>query len=90
MTSQVTPNVSSFLTMPLAVIVVSAFAEAPSEASLGATDRIAEIESRCSTFSWSPVPGASQRVLRSRDRSAAGPGRFCQPRRDAATEGRSP
>lgn len=89
MTSQGTAKVVSFLTMSLAVIVVPTFAEVPDGVSPGATGRIAQIEGRCPAFSWSPVPGASQRVLRSRDRSAAGPGRFCQPRCNAATEGRS-
>ena len=57
MTSQVTPNVSSFLTIPLAVIALPAFSEAPGGALLGATDRIAEIENRFSTFSRSPASG---------------------------------
>jgi hypothetical protein len=89
MTSQDTAKVASFLTMSLPVIVVPAYAEIPDGVSPGATDRIAEIEGRRPTFNWSPVPGASQRVSRSRDRSAGGPGRFCQPRCDAATEGGS-
>jgi len=89
MTSQVTASGASFQTIPVAVIVVHAFPEVPDGVSPGATDHIAEIEGRCPTFSRSPVLGASQRDLRSRDRSAAGPGSICQPRCDAATKGRS-
>jgi hypothetical protein len=52
-------NVSVSLVVALAAIVIPAFAEIPDGVSPGAVDRIAEIEGRCPTFSWSPVPGAS-------------------------------
>jgi len=43
----------------LAIIVVPAFAQIPDGVSPGAADRAAEIEGRCPTFIWSPVPGAA-------------------------------
>jgi hypothetical protein len=46
-----------FLTMTL-VIVVPTFAQIPDGVSPGAADRTAEIEGRCPTFIWNPVPGA--------------------------------
>ena len=59
MTSRTRTAVSSFLTVTLAIIVAPAFAEIPNGVSPGAVDRIAEIEGRCPTFIWSPIPGAA-------------------------------
>ena len=63
MTSHVTTRVARLLTVILAVIVVPAFAEMPDGVSPGAFDRIAEVEGRCPTFSWSPVPDAASHEL---------------------------
>ena len=59
MTSRNRTAVFSFLVVTLAIIVVPAFAQIPDGVSPGAADRIAEIEGRCPTFTWSPGPGAA-------------------------------
>lgn len=58
MNRQVKVKVTTFLTLTL-VIVVPAFPQIPDGVSPGAADRTAEIEGRCPTFTWSPVPGAA-------------------------------
>ena len=59
MTSRNRTAVFSFLVVTLAIIVVPAFAQIPDGVSPGAADRIARIEGRCPTFTWSPGPGAA-------------------------------
>ena len=58
MNRQVKVKVISSLTMTL-LIVVPAYAQIPDGVSPGAAGRVAEIEGRCPTFIWSPVPGAA-------------------------------
>ena len=59
MKRQLTAKVTSFLTVTLAIIVAPAFAGVPDGVSPGAADRTAEVEGRCPTFIWNPVPGAA-------------------------------
>jgi hypothetical protein len=51
--------VFSFLAVTLEIVVGPAFAQIPEGVSPGAIDRASEIESRCPTFIWNPVQGAT-------------------------------
>lgn len=63
MSTQKWLKVTSVQAIVFTVLVLPAFAQIPEGVSPGSSDRVAEIEGRCPSFSWGVVPGAERYQL---------------------------